>query len=886
MEDSGLFYCVSKEATPMMAQYFSIKSQYPGCILLFRMGDFYELFFDDAKIASSLLNIALTTRGKHMECDIPMCGVPVVSVDNYLQKLVKYGHKVAICEQTEDPKEAKKRGYKTIVNREVTRIVTPGTVIEDSLLRANKHNFLMAAVADINKKTSEIKVISFSAIDITTGDFFVNSVLPDEFSAILEMYQPKEMLMPSRHEGSALSETITSTTTKCSITFLPDSKFNPTIEEDRLKKYFKVNTLDSFEISVPNELAVCGAILEYLIITQRGGLPTLPAPKKTSFSEYLVIDSSTSKSLEIVSSAHGEYRYTLLGAIDKTMTPFGARTLASRISTPIVSIDKISKRMDCVEFFQKNEKMCKLIRETLSGCSDFERAVNRIRFNKFSVRDVGDIREAVRVIEAIKCIISEIPMPSEGDYCLENVLDFSDLKKILEAALVAVLPVSNHRDNDIIASGYSKKLDELRYVKNHSEDLIANLQARYVGSTSINTLKIKNNAILGWYVEIPLSQKGKITEEFIHRQTLVNSVRYTSDELIYLQSKLSEALEEWAQMEQKIYLDIVEKILLRYDDISYAIRFLSCLDVYTNFATIATERNYIRPEIVYDPVLEIEEGKHPILENHVQEFTANDCDLSSINRICLLTGPNMAGKSTYLRQNALLIILAQIGCYVPAKKATIGIVDRLFSRIGASDDIARGRSTFMVEMIETATILNKATEKSFVILDEVGRGTSTYDGLSIAWAVIENLSKINRCRVLFATHYRELAALQNGLKSIKCKTLKVQEWNGDVVFYHKIIDGIADKSYGIHVACIAGVPKNVVKRATQLLQNFEKKEVGEGSESFNPILSDIMPVDQLSLSYTQDDESKLRDRIRHVDLNRTTPRDALNMLYELREMLF
>ena len=884
MEENSLFYCTSKETTPMMTQYLSIKSKYPGCILLFRMGDFYELFFDDAKIASSVLNIALTARGKHMENDVPMCGVPAVALENYLGKLVKCGYKVAICEQIEDPKEAKKRGYKAIVQRDVIRIVTPGTIIEDSLLSAHKYNFLMAIVPEINKRTSKVKTISFAAIDITTGDFFVNSVVADEFSAVLEMYQPKEILIPSRNEESELLKAITSTT-KCTVTFLPDSKFNPTIEEDRLKKYFKVNTMDSFEISAPNEISVCGAILEYLIITQRGGLSALPVPKKTRLSEYLIIDSSTSKSLEIISSARGEYGYTLLGAIDKTMTSFGARALASRISTPIVSMEKILKRMDCVEFFRQNEKTCNLVRETLSGCPDFERAINRIRFNKFSPRDVGDIRHATKIIDAIKSIINESPLPSEGEHCLENVSDFSELQKILETALVDLLPASNNKDNEVIAAGYSKKLDELKYVKNHSEELISNLQAKYISKTSINTLKIRNNAILGWYVEIPLSQKGKITEEFIHRQTLVNSVRYTSNELIYLQSKLNDAFEEWMQMEQKLYLEVVEKILARYEDISYAIRFLSCLDIYTNFAVIAIERNYVRPEIVNEPVLEIEDGRHPVLEKYAQEFTANSCELDIVSRICLLTGPNMAGKSTYLRQNALLIILAQIGCYVPATKAKIGIVDRLFSRIGASDDIARGRSTFMVEMIETATILNQATENSFVILDEVGRGTSTYDGLSIAWAVIENLCKVNKCRVLFATHYRELTALQNVLKNVKCKTLKVQEWNGDVIFYHKIIDGIADKSYGIHVASIAGVPKNVVKRATELLQNFEKKESMSKAMGCNPGTNRFdFSSDQLNLMYASEGDSKLKKKIQNLDLNLISPKSALDILYELKEI--
>ncbi len=881
MEENSLFYCTSKDSTPMMTQYLGIKSQYPGCLLLFRMGDFYEMFFDDAKVASSALNIALTSRGKHLENDIPMCGVPAAALENYVGRLVKYGYKVAICDQVEDPKEAKKRGYKAVVKREVTRIITAGTIIEDSLLSSKTNNYLMAAIPDICKKTSKIKSVSFAAIDISTGDFFVNTVLSDEFSSAIEMYQPKELLVPAAYERSDFTSLISSIS-QTTLTYLPDSKFNPIVEKERLERYFKVKTLDSFGISSANELASCGAVLEYLIITQRDGLSSLPIPKKTAFSNYLVIDSATSKSLEIISSAHGEYEYSLLGAIDKTSTPFGARMLAARVSTPIVNRENILKRLDCVDFFINNEKILKLIRETLSGCPDFERVINRIRFKKFSPRDVGDIREFFRIVEAVKSIINDIKIPNEGDYRVENIRDFSELKKLLESALVNILPAANNRDASIIADGFSDELDNLKYIKNHSEDLITNLQTKYISETSINTLKIKNNAILGWYIEIPLSQKAKIGNNFIHRQTLVNAVRYVSDELIELQSKLIDAFEAWSQMEQKLYSKIIEEIMVRYNDISYAIKLLSCLDVYTNFAHISLERNYIRPKISNDPILEIEDGRHPILDIYIKDFTKNNCNLDYNSRICLLTGPNMAGKSTYLRQNALIILLSQIGCYVPALKAKIGIVDRLFSRIGASDDIARGRSTFMVEMIETATILNQATEKSFVILDEVGRGTSTYDGLAIAWAVIENLYKSNRCRVLFATHYRELTVLQNTLKNIKCKTLKVQEWNGDVIFYHKIIDGIADKSYGIHVAGIAGVPKNVVRRANELLKIFEEKE--NKSETNNFFDSDFSKADQMNIIYQPEEDSELKRKIQNIDLNSISPKNALDILYELQEL--
>ena len=893
MEEDVFFNGGLKDSTPMMSQYFEVKAQYEGCLLLFRMGDFYEMFFDDAKKAAAALNIALTHRGKHMSDEIPMCGIPVAAFENYLGRLVRCGYKVAICDQVEDPKEAKKRGYKAVVKREVIRVITPGTIIEDSLLNFRSNNFLMAVVPEITKKNVNIKTVSFATIDISTGDFFVNTVVKEDFSGIIGIYQPKEFLLPSYLERGEFERFIASISNS-NITYLPDTKFNPSIEKERLEKYFKVKTLESFGISMKNELAACGALLEYLLITQRNEMPALPIPKKVAFSDYLIIDSATSKSLEIVYSANGEYSYSLLGAIDKTSTPFGARALAARVATPIVSIEKIYKRLDCVDFFVKNVNLTESLRNILSQSADYERAMNKIKFNRFSPKNVGDIRELLRMLEKIRVIVGETVLPSEGDYSFDKIKDFSELKNILEKALVEYgdLPAFNRRDSGVIADGYSTKLDELKYLKDHSKHLISELQTKYIEETGISLLRIKDNSILGWYIEIPLSQKAKITEKFIHRQTLVGNVRYTTDELIELQTSLINALDKWSAVEQQLYDEIVSKIIDRYEDIAYAIKCLACLDVYMSFASIVQERGYVRPIITDEPVLEIEGGKHPVLSLYEKEFASNDCDLDSNHRIALLTGPNMAGKSTYLRQNALIIIMAQIGCYVPASAAKIGIVDRLFSRIGASDDIARGRSTFMVEMIETATILNQATERSFVILDEVGRGTSTYDGLSIAWAVIENLYKINKCRVLFATHYRELTALQETLQNIRCKTLKVQEWEGEVIFYHKIIDGIADKSYGIHVASIAGVPKGVIKRARELLKKFENQESEKNNNLKTPLIdslfdNEFIDENEKTIERTEEDKesNEIRKRLSEIDINSITPIQAMNILGDLKSMV-
>lgn len=866
----GLFDSAEKDATPLMGQYFAVKRKYQDGLLLFRLGDFFELFFDDAKKAASILNIALTHRGKHKDEDIPMCGIPAAAADSYIARLVRSGEKVIVCDQIENPEDAKKRGYKSIIKREVTRILTAGTLIDESLLKAKQNNFLMAIVPTMNKKDGIIRTVSFSAIDISTGDFFVNTVNYDEFASILELYHPKEILISSDVEKISFGRSLQEME-NVSVTSLPTSKFNPLMEKERLEKYFKVSTLDSFGITLEPELSVCGAIIEYLQVTQRGNFLSLPVPKKKMLSNYLIIDPNTSKSLEIVSSTHGEYEYSLLGTLDKTQTAFGARMLASRVAMPIIDEELLNARLDCVEFFVKNENLCNIIRDTLNGVADFERAINRIRFNKFSCRDIGDIRSALGTIEQMKTLLKDATLPSEGEYFFEKIADFSELLDVLKKALIDPLPASNR---GMIAEGFSKELDELRYVRNNSQDLLLGMQDRYIARTRVPTLRIRNNTAIGWFIEIPMSQKDRMPSEFIHRQTLLNNVRYVTDELMALQSRLDDVLERWNQLETQVYAELVQKISQRGDEILYAIKCLSLLDIYTNFAHIAVERGYVRPTITNETVLEIYDGKHPILSLHEEKFTPNTCDLTKDIRICLLTGPNMAGKSTYLRQNALIVVMAQIGCYVPAKEAKIGIVDRLFSRIGASDDIARGRSTFMVEMIETATILNQATHNSFVILDEVGRGTSTYDGLAIAWAVIEQLHNANKCRVLFATHYRELTALPKILKNLQCKTLKVQEWNGEVVFYHKIVEGTGDKSYGIHVASIAGVPKKVITRAKELLRKFEAENDMDG----------VYDMDLASqLNFAEFSYDSLREKIKALDLNDISPRQALDILYDLQK---
>lgn len=877
MEDSNLIYKSITNATPMLAQYLEAKADCQDCLLLFRLGDFYELFFEDAKTASAALNIVLTHRGKSEGDDIPMCGIPVASMDYYVAKLIKGGYKVAVCDQMESPEDAKKRGYKAIVRREVTRIISAGTIIDDNLLNQKENNYLMSIVPAASKRNSQILLqemsgdISFALIDISTGSFLVNTVSYENLGSVLEQYSPKEIIISL--DADELIQHV-SKISDALITKLPPSKFNPEIEKNRLKKYFKVDTLDSFEINSKSELACCGSILEYLLLTQKSHVSVLPIPKKIQSNQYLIIDASTSRSLEIMASNNPDNsRFTLLNAIDHTKTAFGARALASRLAMPIVDIDVLKQRQQYVQNFINNPDLVKQIRDILASCPDFERSINRIRFNKFSQRDVENVRDALELVFSLKKILSNISF--EDNRSFKDMSDFSDLRKLLQSALIEKYVTGGN----VIADGYSRELDQYRLLKNQGEKLMNDLQNKYIYRTGINTLKVRNNAIIGWYVEIPASQKSKIIPEFMHRQTLVNNIRYTTDEIMTLQTDIVKAEEECARLEQALYAEVIDTILNQYEDISYAVGLLALLDIYTNFASIAIERSYICPEIVSEPILEIENGRHPVLSLVQKDFTGNDCDLMEDSRICLLTGPNMAGKSTYLRQNALLVIMAQIGSFVPADKAKIGIFDRLFSRIGAADDLAHGRSTFMVEMIETATILNQATDKSFVILDEVGRGTSTYDGLSIAWAVIESLRNNNRCRVLFATHYRELTSLSDNFPDIRCKTPRVQEWEGKVVFHHKIIDGIADKSYGLHVATIAGVPQNVIKRADELLKQMES---GDNKLLSFPIAKPAQ--NQMSLySEPAPKTSKVVSELKKLNLNEITPLQALNLLMELKQ---
>lgn len=875
----------SFETTPMMKQYLSVKAQYPSELLFFRMGDFFELFFEDAKIASASLNIALTTRNKHHGEDIPMCGVPIASVDYYLAKLVKNGFKVVVCDQVETPEEAKKRGgYKAVVKREIVKVVTPGTITEEPLLEAKSNNFLMSIVPNYNEKKAKISAVSFAVLDITTDEFYVNTVTQTDFLSELSRFSPKEILISDRYENTTWLNELKQHT-ESYITPLSDSKFNPITEQRRLEKYFNIATIDGIGITNAEEISACGAIIEYVQLTQCGNIPTISYPKRTGYSRYMVIDSSTAKNLEIVFS-NSSSNNTLLKCLDCTATSFGGRMFASRLMTPLLSISDINNRLETIEFFMANKETLSKIRDSLNGCPDIERSFVRLKFGKPSVRDLCTVRFGFRAWSKIKEILYNESYKFEGKYSIQDIFDFSEIHKKIERALEEEIPTTNY-EGRIIKSGFSAELDRLRELTNNSHLLIASLQEKYSKSLGISTLKIRNNNIWGWYIEVPLSQKSKMTQEFMHKQTLVNCVRYVTDELITLQEELNKSSAELAALENKILLDLIAEVTSFVDEFRDLTELLSILDISTAVAKISNERNYCKPELVEESILDIKCGRHPVLELALNDFVGNDCYLSEKSKLSLLTGPNMAGKSTYLRQNAVIILMAQAGLYVPATHAKIGITDRLFSRIGASDDLAKGRSTFMVEMIETATILNQATEKSFIILDEVGRGTSTYDGLSIAWAVVEHLNDFNKSRVIFATHYMELTAIKEQRTNLKCQTLKVQECNGNVVFFHTIIDGVADKSYGIHVAQLAGLPKSVIVRSKALLKIFEKSSIN-------------LPQNrQLSIFETSDNDLKLKEEenikaqkqnslfkiISDLNPDEMSPKDALEFIYKIKNDL-
>ncbi len=861
-----------KKLTPMMEQYLDIKAQHPGCLLMYRMGDFYELFFEDAIIAAKALDITLTRRGKGTDGEeVPMAGVPFHAVDNYLARLIRQGFRVAICEQMEDPNNRKGKGP---LERAVVRIVTPGTLTEESLLDARSNNFLSAVVVD---RKVNIQTLGVASIDISTGDFYVEESSVEQLNTTLARLLPSEIILPEPLlQQPELQEVFQDWKKK--LNPLPPSRFDLRNGEERLRKIYGVKTLDSFGQLSSLEVAAAGALVDYVKLTQIQNLPRLNRPKQIKPGTLLEIDASTRRNLELVATLSGERRGSLLDAIDHTVTAAGGRMLAAHLAHPLTDIRDINARMDMTEFFYQSEAKLEALRAVLKQCPDMERALSRLSVGRGGPRDLASINQGLGLVDDLRKVIGH-----EGPKALQilskHLGDHQSLVDHLEKGLNETLPLLA-RDGGFVAHGYNPELDEFTLLRDNSKKLIAGLQAKYSQSSGVATLKIKHNNILGYHVEITSQHKDKLGDDFIHRQTMANSMRFTTVELSELEKKIVGAADQALGLELQIFGQLVDEVMAQADSIAQTAGMIAALDVGASHAFLAREYNYCRPVVDESLTFDIHSGRHPVVEVMLNEadgyFVGNDCTLSDKDRLWLLTGPNMAGKSTFLRQNALIAILAQMGSFVPANEAHIGVIDRIFSRVGASDDLARGQSTFMVEMVETATIMNQATPRSLVILDEIGRGTATYDGLSIAWACVEHLHETSQCRALFATHYHELTVLEGRLDSCSCHTMKIKEWEDKVVFLHQVMAGTADKSYGIHVAKLAGLPPTAIVRAQEVLATLE----GDQHKPMD-VLAD------LPLFAKQDvmpqGVSEIEAQLKGVDVDSLSPREALEMLYSLKE---
>ena len=875
-----------KSLTPMIAQYMSVKSAHPDSLLFYRMGDFYEMFFEDAEKGASVLGITLTKRGKSDGDDIPMCGVPVHSVDGYLARLIGAGHRVAICEQVEDPAEQKKRGGKGPLRREVIRILTPGTLTEDDLLVPRAYNYLAAT-----GRSGDRMAVAWA--DISTGDFAVQEVDQDRFEGVLSMLNPAELVCPA---GIDLPDAVAQLGICC--TEQAPSLFDSTAGNRALCDYFGTSSLDGFGQFSRAMTSAAGALLAYMDLTQKGNLPRLRPLQPVVETGYMEIDPATRRSLEITRTLSGERKGSLLFAIDQTVTAAGARLLAQRIAAPLADSAVITRRLDLVSWFAAAGDLCDQLRVSMKAIPDIDRALSRLSLGHGGPRDLdalarGMLAGAELVTDAGKAqpgLAAPEDLPALYDAIMAAVPVADDLAPALGDDLPLLA-----RDGGFIRQGYDSALDELRTLRDESRRLIAALQQDYCTSTGIASLKVKHNNVLGYHVDVRSTHADKLMQDdrFIHRQTTAQAVRFMTTALAELERDLSSAADRALAREIDIFDRLRDTALASAEKLGNAAAALARLDVATASAVIATSRAYCRPEVSDDVLFEIEGGRHAVVESMLapgDSFIPNDCQLGDAGDLWLITGPNMAGKSTFLRQNAHIAILAQAGMFVPATAARIGVIDRLFSRVGAADDLARGRSTFMVEMVETAAILNRATQRSFVILDEIGRGTATYDGLSIAWAALEHLHERNSCRTLFATHYHELTNLRNSLDRLSCHSMKVREWQGEIIFLHQVIDGAADRSYGVHVARLAGLPAAVISRAQALLAEMEAG--GHGVIDAGKLAADLPLFDhdfsadtEMAADAPAAAEDVLRARLAAANPDLMAPREALDLVYELRELL-
>jgi len=882
----------AETATPMMAQYLEIKAAHRDYLLFYRMGDFYELFFEDSVKAAEALDIALTKRGKHAGDDIPMCGVPVHAAEHYLEKLIRKGFRVAVCEQIEDPAEAKKRGGKSVVKREVIRLVTPGTLTEDTLLEARAANILAA----LGRAGTEL---ALAAADMSTGAFHVGAVELPELSTELARLEPREWLVPDAlFADEALAPLLSSW--GAALTPLPGIKFDSANGERALKTLYGVAALDAFGSFSRAELSAAGALVGYLELTQKGKLPALQPLSRVTTRAFMGIDAATRRNLELTETLSGSRRGSLLDVIDRTVTAAGARELAARLSSPLTDAARICERQDAIAFFVGESALRLELRHDLRRAPDVARALARISVGRGGPRDLAALRDgmgAARHLRDKTALIGDPLKPPSGEAAsaraglVTALADAMALNERLERLLTPEPPFTT-RDGGFIATGVHPPLDEVRSLRDESRRVIASLETRYRNDTGVAALKIKHNGVLGYFIELSPPNADRLLASgardlFRHRQTIGTAVRFITDELATLASRIAQAAEQVLAIERELFESLVADVRNHAAALSRLADALARFDVVTALAELAAKERHSRPKIDDSAAFAIVRGRHPVVEAalalaHAGPFVANDCDLSpqARGRIWLVTGPNMAGKSTFLRQNAVIAILAQMGAFVPAEAAHIGIVDRLFSRVGAADDLARGRSTFMVEMVETAAILNQATDKSFVILDEIGRGTATFDGLAIAWATVEHLHEKNRSRALFATHYHEMTALAGRLGKLACVTMRVREWKDSIVFLHEVASGAADRSYGIHVAKLAGLPGAVIGRAEEVLAALE-----EGREGHKPLARiDDLPLFSAAGPKAETKKSAVEETLREVSPDALTPKAALELIYRLKSL--
>jgi DNA mismatch repair protein MutS len=890
--------------TPMMEQYIEIKAANPDCLLFYRMGDFYELFFDDAETASRALGIVLTKRGKHLGRDIPMCGVPIERADEYLHRLIALGHRVAVCEQLEDPAEARKRGAKSVVRRDVVRLVTPGTLTEDSLLDARSNNYLLA-LARVRASSDDDR-FGIAWIDISTGEFGVAECDRATLAAEIARIEPGEIIVSdvfySDPEFSPYLRTLPA------VTPLTRDVFDGATAERRLASFFAVATTASFGSFSRVELAAAAAAITYVERTQIGKRPPLSPPAREAAGATLAIDQATRSNLELIRTLGGERRGSLLAAVDRTVTAAGSRALAQRLAAPLTDPAEIGHRLDAVAAFVGDAALRTDLREQLKTAPDMARALSRIVVGRSGPRDLGAIRDGIFASAQIAALLSALANVPRNVARAVAALRRPDgaLAAELNRALADELPAFR-RDGGFVRGSYELALDEARALRDESRRVIAALQVRYAETTGIRSLKIRHNNVLGYFVDVTAQHGDKLTTAplnatFIHRQTLAGQVRFTTTELGELEAKIANAAERALALELEIFDRLAAAVTATGAAIRAAADALAVLDVAAALAHLAVERDYVRPEVDAGLAFAISGGRHAVVEqalaNDGGPFVANDCDLSppappaapadeKAGRIWLMTGPNMAGKSTFLRQNALIAVLAQMGSFVPARAAHIGVVDRLFSRVGAADDLARGRSTFMVEMVETAAILNQAGERALVILDEIGRGTATFDGLSIAWATIEHLHEKNRCRALFATHFHEMTALAAKLTRLHNATMRVKEWQGEVVFLHEVVAGAADRSYGIQVAKLAGLPSSVIERAKLVLAQLEAEDRISPARKLIDDLPLFIATQRGEAAAPAADAglTALVEALTALHPDEMSPREALEALYALKARL-